>query len=476
MDSEGEVNLILEDYMKGNLSPDECFCMVLSLIGYDSLQLTFLARIDWTKRRNNELYNQLCNVFHGYFESKGVSFNLPDRLDCAVENGFYANDSTDANLDNNNDPDSLPSYGSYDNGLVANDDDSQYEMDLNLALKLSLESAPKLASFGDPPRDKTSIGAGKNACGLNIQNGMLVNTSKANVSMKTKEKDTDETVNNNEVLQDRNDLKQTGKKKRKNKKKQKNTMERPLSNPPVIVWFRRDLRIYDNPALVAASQTGAPVIPVFLWSDKEEGPTTALANGGATKYWLHMALPTLNQDLIAKYSNSLIFKKADSYQEVLLDIFQSTGARALIMNDVYEPYLKDRDDKICKTLQKRGIKCERFHSYLLHQPGSIQTESLCMRGIGSVTHFMECCRQCSTEPLGFPVDPPGCLPLGGERPDSDPLETLGLGKLPRRKDGTIVSCSLLIMLMCLLTFVYTNITVLKNSINCIEQFSKVPVF
>ena len=34
---------------------------------------------------------------------------------------------------------------------------------------------------------------------------------------------------------------------------------------PVIVWFRRDLRVSDHTALHRAAQTGAPVIPVFVF-------------------------------------------------------------------------------------------------------------------------------------------------------------------------------------------------------------------
>ena len=31
-----------------------------------------------------------------------------------------------------------------------------------------------------------------------------------------------------------------------------------------IVWFRQDLRLEDNPALAAAAERGAPVIPLFI--------------------------------------------------------------------------------------------------------------------------------------------------------------------------------------------------------------------
>ena len=40
---------------------------------------------------------------------------------------------------------------------------------------------------------------------------------------------------------------------------------------PSLVWFRLDLRLADNPALLAAVKRGGPVIPVFVWAPEEEG-------------------------------------------------------------------------------------------------------------------------------------------------------------------------------------------------------------
>lgn len=58
----------------------------------------------------------------------------------------------------------------------------------------------------------------------------------------------------------------------------------PSASPPVLLWFRRDLRLCDNPALNAALEMGAPVIPVFIWSpEEEEGPGVTVAAGGASK-------------------------------------------------------------------------------------------------------------------------------------------------------------------------------------------------
>lgn len=56
----------------------------------------------------------------------------------------------------------------------------------------------------------------------------------------------------------------------------------PSAAPPVLLWFRRDLRLCDNPALIGSLEVGVPVVPIFIWSpEEEEGPGTTVAMGGA---------------------------------------------------------------------------------------------------------------------------------------------------------------------------------------------------
>ena len=33
---------------------------------------------------------------------------------------------------------------------------------------------------------------------------------------------------------------------------------------PIVVWFRRDLRVHDHPALAEAAQRGRRVLPLFV--------------------------------------------------------------------------------------------------------------------------------------------------------------------------------------------------------------------
>ena len=77
-----------------------------------------------------------------------------------------------------------------------------------------------------------------------------------------------------------------------------------MSTARSIVWFRQDLRIKDNPALLAATEIGE-IIPVYIL-DEENAQEYSL--GGASKWWLHESLKSLNKSLDGK----LNFFKGDA--------------------------------------------------------------------------------------------------------------------------------------------------------------------
>ena len=53
---------------------------------------------------------------------------------------------------------------------------------------------------------------------------------------------------------------------------------------PVLLWFRLDLRVEDNPALQAAIESGRPIVPVYILDVAGE---TEWSMGGASYWWLH---------------------------------------------------------------------------------------------------------------------------------------------------------------------------------------------
>ena len=61
--------------------------------------------------------------------------------------------------------------------------------------------------------------------------------------------------------------------------------------PSSIVWFRNDLRLADNPALIAALAAGRPVIPVYVLDEETDGVRPP---GAASRWWLHHSLQSLD--------------------------------------------------------------------------------------------------------------------------------------------------------------------------------------
>ncbi|XP_065565580.1 deoxyribodipyrimidine photo-lyase-like isoform X2 [Artemia franciscana] len=236
-------------------------------------------------------------------------------------------------------------------------------------------------------------------------------------------------------------LESCGKSKRKNKggsKKQDSYIPglvKSVKRGACILWFRRDLRLKDNAALFDACENYDSVIPVFLWSPLEEGN---LSTGGATKFWLENSLKSLRKSLRTSYSSTLIVRKCDNISMELVGLIRATNAKKVCWTALYEPEIKKRDDTIMTTLKKMCLDVQTYHSYLLYRPDKVQTEGVGLRGIGSVTHFLEACRLNSPGPIGDPLPKPGIIPIPSSWPSSDEIEDLGLYAPPRRKDGTLV--------------------------------------
>jgi len=138
---------------------------------------------------------------------------------------------------------------------------------------------------------------------------------------------------------------------------------------PVIVWFRQDLRLADNPALTAACESGQPVIPVYILDDESAGDWKP---GGASRWWLHHSLSSLDADLKALESR-LILLRGDALN-ALLDLVAETGASAVCWNRCYEPLIRDRDTEIKAALCEASVDAQSFNGSLLAEPWTIQNK------------------------------------------------------------------------------------------------------
>lgn len=137
---------------------------------------------------------------------------------------------------------------------------------------------------------------------------------------------------------------------------------------PRIVWLRRDLRLADQPALHAAAQAG-PVVPVFVLDKALAGDR---AYGGASRWWLHHSLESLDAGL-GKLGSRIVLRRGDACAE-LAQIARETGACAVHAIRHYEPWWREAQGALKKALPA-GCELRLHDGNYLAEPGSVATGS-----------------------------------------------------------------------------------------------------
>ena len=139
---------------------------------------------------------------------------------------------------------------------------------------------------------------------------------------------------------------------------------------PFVVWFRRDLRLSDNPALEAALTAGGPVIPVFIDSPHEKASWAA---GGASRWWLHHSLTALDRSLRERGSR-LILRSGPSIR-CLREVAAESGAAGIYWNRGYEPEAVAQDAEVKADLTSIGLHTASFNASLLFEPSEVRNSS-----------------------------------------------------------------------------------------------------
>lgn len=191
---------------------------------------------------------------------------------------------------------------------------------------------------------------------------------------------------------------------------------------PVIVWFRRDLRTADNPALAAAARSGAPVVPLYVLDEAYEGR----AIGGAARWWLDKSLRRLAGDLRSAGS-PLVLRRGRAEQEVL-KLADEIGAAAVHWNRLHTPEADRRDEALAASLDARRVQVRAFTATLLQEPGSLVGGE--GRPYRVFTPFFRALR--STLKLVEPLAAPQRLRAPDAAPASEDLQRWGLH--PTRPD------------------------------------------
>lgn len=185
----------------------------------------------------------------------------------------------------------------------------------------------------------------------------------------------------------------------------------------VVVWFRRDLRLEDNPALIAALQSATNVIPVFVWSPEEEGQ---FQPGRCSRWWLKHSLIHFRQQL-ANVGSRLVVRRSEASSTALVSLVQETGAQALFFNHLYDPISLVRDHEVKQAMSRLGVLCRSYNADLLYEPWEVLDEN---------EEPFTCFKEFWGRVVNMPYQPPFPLPASSCFPlVSDSVQSLDIEKL-----------------------------------------------
>jgi deoxyribodipyrimidine photo-lyase len=128
-----------------------------------------------------------------------------------------------------------------------------------------------------------------------------------------------------------------------------------------VLWFRRDLRLGDHPALAAA---GKRVLGVFVLDDRLLGPA-----GAARRIFLVRSLRALREQLAGR----LLIVSGDP-AAVLPEVAAAAGATSVHISEDCAPYGRERDDAVRAALGQRGVELVATGSPYAITPGRVRKQ------------------------------------------------------------------------------------------------------
>ena len=128
----------------------------------------------------------------------------------------------------------------------------------------------------------------------------------------------------------------------------------------VIMWFRRDLRLADLPALHAAAADGAHVVPLFVVD-----PAFDRA-GAPRRVFMKSALASLDDSM----NRALVYRHGDPVT-VVPALATEVGATAVYVTRDHAPYGRRRDAAVVDALRSIDVRLVGVGSSYVVQPGEV---------------------------------------------------------------------------------------------------------
>ena len=163
---------------------------------------------------------------------------------------------------------------------------------------------------------------------------------------------------------------------------------------PVLLWFRQDLRIADHAALIAATESGRPILPVYVLDDETPG---GWAWGGASRWWLHFSLASLAAGLRQRGAE-LVLRRGRA-GPVIAALVHETGAVAVHAGRQHEPWGTVAEAEVQAALG--DVRLVLHRTATLFDLDAIRTKTGGIYGV--YTPFARTCRAMSAGHAPYPA-------------------------------------------------------------------------
>jgi len=151
-----------------------------------------------------------------------------------------------------------------------------------------------------------------------------------------------------------------------------------MSHPPVILWFRRDLRLSDHPALVAAAafakERGASLLPIFIW----EPGLIAGPRSSANRTWFLRESVTELAGSLRELGSSLVELQgpaATALPRLISELRATAGSDeiALFLTRDHTPFARKRDRAVADLLAPLGVQMHAKRGLVVVEPEELLT-------------------------------------------------------------------------------------------------------
>ena len=134
-----------------------------------------------------------------------------------------------------------------------------------------------------------------------------------------------------------------------------------------IFWFRRDLRLDDNVGFYNALKSEHPVLPIFIF---DEEILKKLPKDDARITFIYETLQKMRTKLEDKNTSSIAMYHGEP-TAVYKNLLEKYNIDTVFTNRDYEPYAKERDDKIQQLLNDNNIKFKTFKDQVIFEQNEV---------------------------------------------------------------------------------------------------------